>query len=318
MAFTRDNWREVGIADLTNEELLARFEAASERGASSGPRTQRNRIHAALRRLELASGQQWNLLDVIGDADSLAELLRCDRALHADRQITRGTIANTRNALSAFIAWIPLPAEISRPQLRQILAEARMQVSTVRGTRLLSVVGRPTDTDDRPVPTAAEIGEVIEQLCKMSDPLALVAADLVATIYLTGIRIGAALALRRSDLVMMPDRRWYFLIREKSRNDRRPVLAQVRRREQFDKWEALAPESSLWQRQGLSLDYAVARRLLTEAAAAARMPSLQFHRLRHAFATDLAPSVGLRSTMLAGGWLGADVSQGYMHQRPES
>ncbi len=318
MALSRNSWRLVGMADLTNDELLARFEAASERGASSGPRTYRNRVHAALQRLERASGQQWHLLDIIGDADVLAELLRCDRALHADRQITRGTIANTRSALSAFIAWIPLPVGLSRQQLRGILEDARVHVSTVRGTRLLSSVGRPEGRDDRAVPTAAEIGEVIEQLCKMPEPLALVVADLVATSYMTGIRIGAVLALRRSDLVMMPDRRWYFLVREKSRNDRRPVLARVRRPEQIEKWESLSPESSLWQRQGLTLDEVAARRLVTEAADAAGIPSLQFHRIRHAFATDLAPSVGLRSTMLAGGWLGADVSQGYMHQRSEA
>lgn len=315
MDFSRNNWRDLGLADLPNEEVLARFEQGIARGTSSGPYTLGCRIRAALHRQEVATGAEPHLLDCVSNPELLAEVLRRDELLGSPgRRISRRTVQGTINAFRAFTAWVPLPDGISCDSVRGVVASAVAAISVRRGLRRHVAVGE-TRRADRRAPTAEEIQRLIAELRADPHPLADVASDLIGACYLTGVRVGALLALRRRDLVLEGGQ-WCFVVNEKARPDRRLVLVALPDRQLLTTWLALPDDAPLWGHRDRVLDYPLAARLFRRAVAAAGLPSdTDLHSLRHAFATDLAAVGGLGLTMRAGGWLGEGVAQGYVHQR---
>lgn len=315
MAFSHSKRRERTPTEVTNEAPLARFVADTAHDSGGTARTHRNRILAALRRFEQVNGIMPSLAECFGDAELLAKVLGCDSAITREGQILRSTVNGTRNSFQAFAAALPVAGPLNRDEARRVLETARVLSTVQRGLRRRTIAGKAAAPDLRHVPTADEIGAVVECLRANGQPVATLTADVVALCYLTGLRIGAVLQLRRSDVVKMPDGRRWLTVTEKSRHDRRQVELRGERRGLFEEWETLPPDGKIWLRGGIALDYRRACRELASGCEAAGIPIFTFHRLRHAFATDVAVYLGLRGVMLAGGWLAEPVAPTYIGSR---
>ena len=119
-----------------------------------------------------------------------------------------------------------------------------------------------------------------------------VTADLVALGYLTGARVGALLKLTQADLWRSPTGEVWVFVEEKARPDRRPVRASAA--DFLLPGDCTAPSDvSIWRiRDGRVLTYHPALRALARGCASAGLEPFTFHRLRHAFARDIAPELG--------------------------
>lgn len=301
-----------GLWELPLDELLGRFIAETQHDTGSTARTYAGHISAALRRFEREHGHLPSMSTLLADSELLARLLRCDRSLYGDRRVSQKTIKATRSALAAFVAWLPEP---ERSRARAVLLEARRCADRRRGLRLLVDAGRPPEEDSRFVPTAIDIQNVIAALRASEHPLAPTCADLVAVAYLTGARVGALLEARRSGLQRLTDGRWWLFLAEKARDDRRPLLVRSDRPELLVEWAALPPDAHLWASSERRLLPGMAWRLLHDACEQARVPHFSFHRLRHAFASDLAARSDIGVVKAAGGWATTLVAEDYVHRR---
>lgn len=300
-----------------NAEILNAFVALIAHDTGATARLHQSAIRAGLARYELFSGPKPSLLQVVTTPSLLASLFSLDNSLQRPGEIIgRNTLKHLRGAMRAFVGAVPVPPGIDRAVLRKNVADACCTASRQRGTRYLVKEGRKGPAALRYVPTAKDVQTIVETLTLMPHPLAGGTADLVAFVYGTGIRIGAALELTSNDLNVLPDGRAWAYTAEKARPDRRPVLLSGPR-SLIARWREIEPHKSLWDRDGHVLKVHIARQLLRRAQVAAGVEIFSFHRLRHAFASDLAPYVGLKATMRAGGWVAERSVEGYRHLRDE-
>lgn len=311
MAISAHSWRRTRLVGLTTVEVLLLFEVETAHDSGRTAQTYRGRIGAAFGRYEAMHGAPPHVLDLICDPAEMALLLTADRSRRDGRQVGRDELKRLRQALSAFIAWLPLAPGTAREDLRGALATARDATVEVRGLRKITVAGRPRAADTRHVPTAREVERVLAELRARGDPSDDLTADLVAVCYLTGIRAQAVLDLLRDDLVQGSDGRCWLVVSEKARPDRRPVLARSDRRSLLDEWLDLSPGEPLWQRDGRRLTKRIAAARLRRVCRRADVPDFTFHRLRHAFAVDAGRYMGFR-VQQAGGWLTETMVEHYM------
>lgn len=138
-------------------------------------------------------------------------------------------------------------------------------------------------------------------------------------LYLTSLRVGAALALTRADLRQLPNGTWWVHAHEKARPDARPVLVPPEQGALALAWQQLSADASLWVVGGRQVRLDEVRTWITAGCAQAGVARFTPHNLRHAFARDLVPYLGLTGTMHAGGWLAAPVLERYLDaSRPRS
>ena len=305
-------------AERDNRNLLERFRDDTEHDSGRTARTHVQRISAALRRYEAAHGVYPPLAEVFRDPSLLAAILLGDRSLKGEGRIRRSSVNATRNSFAAFAAWLPAAGRLSREEARSTLAEARKSSTIVRGLRRRTAAGLGSEPDTRHVPTQEDIGIVVDCLRGRCTPAASLTADAVALAYVTGMRIGAVFGLRREDVKRVPDGRVWLVTREKARSDRRMVELRGDRDGLLGEWEALPRGASLWTRDGYVLNERAARRELRMACEVSGLPCFTFHRLRHAFASDVAVYLGLRAVQLSGGWLAERVVETYVHRREDS
>ena len=301
-----------------NERLLARFLAATSHDSGATARTYVARIRSAVARYERMSGQAVLLSDVLRDAELMAAVFACDISLRTGGKIRRETVNATRTAFVALAASLPPLGDLSRDAARASIRTARALSSHRRGLRLMTKVGDARRASPAHVPTADEIGAVVERLRADGSPLGPQAGDVVALCYCTGLRVGAVLGLRRDHLRQYPDGRWWAVVAEKARHDRRQVEIRGTGAGLLERWAGLAPSDSLWAREGAVLDYRALCRELTKACIAASVQRFTPHALRHAFASDTAIYLGLRGVQLAGGWTAERVAESYIAFRPAS
>ena len=172
--------------------------------------------------------------------------------------------------------------------------------------------GRREKESSSPVPQPAEIERVIGRLRLSERNHEQVTADLVALGYLTGARVGALLKLTQADLWRSPTGEVWVFVEEKARPDRRPVRASAA--DFLLPGDCTAPSDvSIWRlRDGRVLTYHPALRALAHGCASAGLEPFTFHRLRHAFARDIAPELGLGGVVRAGGWLSEASAETYL------
>ena len=247
-------------------------------------------------------------MDLIVDPERLGRFLACDRSLVHEREVHVAVVKHVRLAWRAFVGAAPPPGEWTRADLRAVLYEARRQTEQRVGLRWVVAVGRRQMPQPRYVPSAAEIARVVESL--RQDPTTRVVGDLVGFLYVTGVRIGAALQARRSDLVWRDGSVWLH-VAEKSRPDHRALLVRPEHAHLALAWSQLDPEDRLWVADGRPLQAETVRRHLRTACAANGVPRFTPHALRKAFARDLLPAMGLRRVMRAGGWLSSVVLENH-------
>lgn len=303
------------IWERTNREILQELVRLTEHDTGSTARLHAERIQAQLKRYARAHGDTPALISVVTDALLWGRVLKCDRSLVKDRQISRGALVGIRDAFAALTAALPPPPGTTRDELRRNLQTAREQSTEQRGLRRVLKVGRAPSRDRRPVPTVAEIELTIAAIRKLPHQLADCCADLVGFCYLTAVRIGAALALTGAAVEVMPDGRCWVYVHEKARADRRPVLVRTQRRELQLRWRNAALDEPLWSEGDKQLSKAQAARLLRLGCERAGVTPFTFHRLRGSFATDVEAILGLGVTMQAVGWLAETVAEGYIHRR---
>ncbi len=308
---TPDQRRELRPESLA---MLRRFEAETARGDGVTAITYRRRIEAALGRFQLVGEQEPLLEELVCDARVLAIVIGLDVSRRSGKRLAASTIHGTSDAFRALIAWMPASDRSERRRRMEVLDEALMSNSTVRGRRRKLLPGH-RDVARRSALSRREIETIIRELRLDPDPLSGVAADLAGFLSLTGIRVGAALSLKRSELVRGPGDRWCIVIREKSRPQRRLVVVRSPNRAVLlRRWEPLAEHAPLWQRGGLTLTEKSFRRLLSAAASRAAIEGKVVpHQIRHSFATDAVRAVGFATAKRAGNWVSDDVAQSYMH-----
>lgn len=308
---SRDSWRSTRLEDLSTEEILRLFETETAHDSGATALTFRYRIGSALGRYEGMHRDRPHVLDLMGDRAVLVRLLLADLSWRSGELVSRGELIRLRQALGAFVAWLPLPSGVTRGDLRDVLAAARDAAMDVRGLRKVTRGGRSPEADKRHVPTAREIERVLADLRSGEDPLGDMTADLIAVCYLTGARAKAVLDLGREDLVQGSDGRRWLMIWEKARPDRRLLLARADRPSLFGEWMDLPLGEPLWQKDGRRLNKKVAAYRLRRACERTGVPDFTFHRLRNAFASHTARYMGLR-TQRAGGWLAEQMAELYM------
>lgn len=301
----------VPLWDRSNEEILDLFVA---RTAHDGGRTAHMRyrqIGAQLRRYAARDEVPVPALRaVLTDPALFGQVLAADQKLRSPGRLSRGTVRNTRRAFAALIAALPPPPGATRDDLRRNLAAARRATERIVGLRRVVATGeqrrRPTA-----VPSAAEIQRVIAAL-RATMPPGHPAADLVAFLYLTGMRLGAALVLTAADLRPMPDGTTWVYGWEKARPDARPVLVRPEQAALVLAWRQLPPDAPLWAVYGKPIRPEAIRAWITLGCDRAGVLRFTPHDLRRAFARDLAPHLGLAGTQRAGGWLAAPVLEDYL------
>ena len=285
-----------------NHAILHDFEQITHRADSSTARTKRYRIAAALHRYERAHGSEPPLIEVVSSAEVLGRILGCDRSLRTGRQLAVGTIKGVRLAFRALIAACPPPPGWTRDGLREVLGEARAATEETVGLRRVVAVGHRRPPAAAHAPSAEQIAAVQRVLSATGQRGSLV-AQFLGFLYASGNRPGAVLALRRLDLVELPDGTLWAYMHEKSRNDRRPVYVRPAQAALALAWRALGPEAWLWVAEGRPLTPGVVSEAITSACADADVPRFTPVDLRRAFARDLVPYLGLGGTQRAGGWL---------------
>ena len=295
----------------SNEEILDAFVARRAHDSGATARTERGRIVAQLRRYAVRHAVPIpTLRTVLTDAVLFGAVLATDQQLRGPGRVSHVTVRTTRQAFAALIAALPPPPGVTRDALRSNLATARRATERTVGLRRIVAVG---EARRRPaaVPTAAEIQRVIAAL-RATLPPGHAAADLVGFLYLTGVRLGAALALTTADLREMPDGTAWVFVSEKARPDSRPVLVRPEQAALALAWQQLPSGAPLWAVKGRSVRADEVRTWITRGCERAGVPRFTPHALRHAFARDLAPYLGLVGTQRAGGWLAAPVLEGYL------
>ena len=334
MAKSADLWRKVRIVsasdrvltpssgaalwDRSNEEILDAFVARTAHDSGRTACSRRVSITAQLRRYALQNQvAEPALRSVLTDPALFGNVLAADRSLRGSGRVSRGTVRNTRRAFAALIAALPPSPGVTRDDLRGNLAMARRATEHMVGLRRNVAIG---DKHPRrvPVPSPEEIRRVIAALRTML-PSGHPGPDLLTFLYLTGVRIGAALALTAADIRQMPDGTTWVFVQEKARPDARPVSVPLEQAGLALAWWQLPPDAPLWALRGRPIQPPAVRRWITRGCDQAGVPRFTPHNLRHAFARDLAPHLGLAGTQRAGGWLAAPVLEAYIDAgRPKS
>ena len=306
--------------NLSNEEILQVFIDITAHDSGRTAKTYASRIRSSLKRSGPTDGRASRLpapdrpplREIVTDPGLLASLMRADRSLWSNDQVTRGYGVGVRYAYQAMISALPAPNGLSRDALRRAFAEAKELSSERRGLRLRAAGGTPRKREQRPVPQPAEIERVIGRLRLSERNHEQVTADLVALGYLTGARVGALLKLTQADLWRSPTGEVWVFVEEKARPDRRPVRASAA--DFLLPGDCTAPSDvSIWRiRDGRVLTYHPALRALAHGCASAGLEPFTFHRLRHAFARDIAPELGLGGVVRAGGWLSEASAETYL------
>lgn len=305
---------DMGIWGRSNEELFDRYVELRE--ATSTARTYRTRIHALTTRAALGAGRPVPILELVLSPIRLADALLRDVPLRGSgTQISKQTIKQTLTALRDLVAVLPVPGR-SRLELDAVISGARRRISVVRGTRLLIGPGRAARLRPVRAPRPDEIECVIAWLRTEGDLIDHAVADVLAFLYLTGVRVGATLGLQRADVSVAANGSIWVHVHEKSRPDDRPVRARTDRPELVPAWLELPPGTSLWTVDGKPLTYKVIWRRLGRACTRAGSPGIRPHELRHAFARDVAWRLGLEGLVHAGGWRAEPIAERYLRARP--
>ena len=219
--------KDPALWDRSNADILDAFVARRAHDSGATAHTERGRIAAQLRRYAVRHAVPIpTLRTVLTDAVLFGAVLAADQQLRGPGRVSRVTVKNTRQAFAALIAVLPPPQDVTRDALRSNLATARRATERTVGLRRIATIG-----EARPrrfvVPSAAEIARVVAALREALPP-GHPAPDLVAFLYLTGVRLGAALALTTADLRQKPDGTAWVYVWEKARPDSRPPLRPAR------------------------------------------------------------------------------------------
>ncbi len=303
--------RRAALWASSNEAILAVFVARTAHDSGRTADTLRLRIAGQLRRYAARHAVPVPALRaVLTDPALFGSVLAADQRLTGPGRVSRGTVKGTRHAFAALVAALPPQPGATRDDLRRNLATARRSTERTVGLRRLVAVGEDRRREVA-VPAAAEIQSVIGAL-RATMPLGHPAADLVAFLYLTGVRIGAALALTAADLRQMPDGTVWAFVEEKARPDARPVYVRPEQGALALAWRQLTADVPLWAVKGRSVRADEVRTWITCGCERAGVPRFTPHNLRHAFARDLVPHLGIAGTQRAGGWLAAPVLEEYI------
>ena len=306
-----DEDRGASLWTRPNGEILDLFVARTAHDGGRTAHMRHQQIAAQLRRYAARDEVPVPALRaVLTDPVLFGQVLMADQKLRRPGRLSRGTVRNTRRAFAALIVALPPPPGATRDDLRRNLAAARRTTERVVGLRRVVATGEKCR---RPaaVPSAAVIRRVIATL-RATMPPGHPAADLVAFLYLTGMRCGAALALTAADLRSMPDGTMWVHGWEKARPDARPVFVRSEQAALALAWRQLPPDAPLWAVEGRPVSPDAVRAWIARGCEGATVSRFTPHDLRRAFARDLAPHLGLAGTQRAGGWLAAAVLEGYL------
>jgi len=284
-----------------NEAILADFVEFTAHDSGQTARSVVTAVAAALNRESARSGATPALRDLLTDSDLLSRVMANDRSRVTGRQLSRATMSGVRHAFRSLGAALPPPPGHSRDDLRTVFEAARVGGEQWVGVRRRVSVGTKRSSEVRRDLTEAEITHLVEWLGE-SGPDGLVFAELVRFMAATGVRIGAAVALRRSDLELHPDGSAWVYVHEKARNDRRPVLVGPSSRSLVMRWLTLPPDSSLWNTSRGPISDGMLRYRVAKGCAQLGIDRFRPHALRSAFAKKLVGPLGLRGAMRAGGW----------------
>ena len=224
------------------------------------------------------------------------------------------TVKQTRQAFAALVAALPPPPGVTRDALRSNLATARRATERTVGLRRIVTIGE-TRSRRFVVPSAAEIARVVAALREALPP-GHPAPDLVAFLYLTGVRLGAALALTTADLRQKPDGTGWVYVWEKARPDSRPLFVRPEQAALALAWRQLPSGAPLWVVNGGPIRPHKVRAWITRGCERAGVPRFTPHALRHAFARDLAPYLGLVGDTARGGLVGRPGARGLPRRQP--
>lgn len=269
-------------------------------------------IRSALRRHSATYGYEPALIDLVTDPAQVERLVRCDLKLNGEGKINKRVMQNLRRALLKFAVSVPPPSGFTRDDLRRAVAEGWRATTHQRGTRYFTNVGTSKRAQPQFVPSLDDIAATIQSLRTLDLKFASTSADMTALLTLTGIRVGAALSLRRSDLVLLPDRRVWAYVHEKSRRHRRPVYVAPQSNELMSEWLTKPAETRLWAENGDILSISLYRRRLKQGAVRAGIPPFNPHDIRKAFAKHVQEKLGIGLTVRAGGWSGTRVLERYL------
>jgi integrase len=298
------------LQDRTNEALISQFYAATRSNTGATADTYARYLRTGLKLFTRVHGFEPHLLHVATDRTLAAMFLSLTIRLRGYGQLSRRTVAQRRKALAAFAAWLP-PA--IRPYSEIARNQAREAYSIRRGVKLVTPGTAPAATPSF-IPSDSDLRAVIEALLADGTETSRRVADLAVFLDQTGIRIGAALALKHGDTVPVGDGYSWLTVHEKSRPDRRPVRAT----------EQVAAALKIPGRAGQpvwpvgtgELTQAAVRRCLRAACDVAGIRRFTPHALRHRHAHRNADFFDLPDLMAEGGWRAKEMAEHYADHEP--